>query len=56
MASIEGLTTDTVELADRIAEHLGKTQPRVVKMALMLLAVDLGLRAANPKKVIEDAG
>lgn len=56
MASIEGLTTDTVELADRIAEHLGSTQPRVVKMALMLLAVDLGLRADFPRKEKENAG
>lgn len=55
MATIEGIDTDSMELADALAEHLGSTPPRVVKMALALLAVDCGVRLELPKKENEHA-
>ena len=56
MSSWVDLGDEAVELADAIANHLGSTQERVIKMALALLAVDCGVRFELPRKEKEHAG
>lgn len=56
MGVLIDLDEEVGDLADAVAEHLGSTQARVIKMALALLAVDLGVRLELPRKEKEHAG
>lgn len=56
MSSWVDLDDEAVELADAIGERLGSPQERVIKMALALLAVDLGLKFELPRKEKSDGG
>lgn len=56
MSSWLHIDEEAMELACAISERLGSTNPRVIKMALALLAIDLGLKFQLPRKEKEDAG
>ncbi len=44
-----------IDLADAIAHRLGSTKQRVIKLAVALLAVDVGVKFDLPRKENEDA-
>ena len=56
MSSWVDLDDVAVELAEAIANHLGITQERVIKMALTLLALDCQFRCELPRQKKEHGG
>ena len=56
MSSWVDLDDEAVELADAIANTLGSTQERVIKMSLALLAVDCGVKFELARKEKPDGG